>query len=61
MPKEIFDLGLRKLLDQGVKSVCISGGEALLHPDIVYFIEQVKKHHLHLRFVFSISSYIVSQ
>lgn len=49
MPKEIFDLGLRKLLDQGVKSVCISGGEALLHPDIVYFIEQVKKHHLHLR------------
>lgn len=43
MTKEIFDKGLKNFLDMGVVTICMSGGEALIHPDIFYFLDEISK------------------
>jgi MoaA/NifB/PqqE/SkfB family radical SAM enzyme len=36
-----------KLAELGVMHICFTGGEPLLHPDIVSFVERAAKHNIH--------------
>ena len=43
MTREIFDKGLVNAVDSGVVRIGISGGEALIHPEIEYFLQRIKE------------------
>ena len=49
MSREVFDKGIRLMKEAKVRNISISGGEALLHPDLFLFIEQIKAEGFHLR------------
>ena len=49
MSKEVFDKGLKNCIDSGAVRIDISGGEALIHPDIEYFLSAVKETGLRFR------------
>ena len=49
MTKEVFDKGLDGCINAGVVRVDISGGEALIHPDIIYFLNRIKDAGLRFR------------
>ena len=49
MSKSVFLTGLNQATSYGIHNINISGGEALLHPDILLFISEVKKRNFHFR------------
>ena len=49
MTQEIFEKGLKNCVDSGAVRIDISGGEALIHPNIEYFLSAVKETGLRFR------------